>query len=89
LYKINYHYGARRYANGELTKALLLEETLRERASKKQHLRYRTTYLLCDRSSFIKVILPESDRFSDLWKAIPAERFAIALLIPDSDHLMV
>ncbi|MDD1428231.1 hypothetical protein MEO94_28015 [Dolichospermum sp. ST_sed9] len=52
-------------------------------------MRYRTTYLLCDRSSFIKVILPESDRFSDLWKAIPAERFAIALLIPDSDHLMV
>jgi hypothetical protein len=29
-----------------------------------------------DRLFFIKVILPESDRFSDLWKAI-------ALLIPE------
>jgi|688.fasta_scaffold54449_4 hypothetical protein len=27
-----------------------------------------------------------SDRFSDLWKGIPAERFAIALLIPKSDR---
>jgi hypothetical protein len=34
-----------------------------------------------DRLSFIKVILPEWDRFSDLRKAIPAERFAIAPLI--------
>jgi hypothetical protein len=40
----------RRYANGELTKALLLEERLR----------YRTTYPSCDRLFFIKVILPES-----------------------------
>jgi hypothetical protein len=31
--------------------------------------------------------IPESDRFSDLWKAIPAERFAIALLIPESGIL--
>jgi hypothetical protein len=50
-------------------------------------LRDRTTYPSCDRLFFIKVILPESNRFSDLRKAIPAEHFAIALLIPESGIL--
>ncbi|MEI6443610.1 MAG: hypothetical protein WCO29_10910 [Nostocales cyanobacterium ELA583] len=31
-----------------------------------------------DRSSFIKVILPESDRFFDLWKAIAKRSVGIA-----------